>query len=173
MKTPKRPVALMTLAQALCLLALPVTLFVFITPAAMLLHYFQNAGVLAYDSSLSVDLSGAFLVARDLVVGLALICVEMEALTIFGRMKKTSAFSEKNEAALGRIAKALVLAGAVTLLFGDSVVPYLLTGLPSISPVVQRLLMPFTLLTLAAMVRTVQVLMRRALNMQEENDLTV
>ena len=54
-----------------------------------------------------------------------------------------------------------------------TVVPYLLTGLPTISPVVQRLLMPFTLLTLAAMVRTVQVLMRRALNMQEENDLTV
>ena len=67
----------------------------------------------------------------------------------------------------------MALAGLITLLFGDSVVAFLLTGLPTIAPIVERLLLPFMLLTLAAMVRTVQVLMRRAQRMQTENDLTV
>ena len=45
--------------------------------------------------------------------------------------------------------------------------------LPAISPVVEHLLLPFMLLVIALMVRSVQVLMRRALSMQEESDLTV
>ena len=61
----------------------------------------------------------------------------------------------------------------LTLLFGDSLVPFLLTGLPAISPVVERLLLPFMLLVIALMVRAVQILMRRTLDMQTEIDLTV
>ena len=59
------------------------------------------------------------------------------------------------------------------VLFGSAFFPQLLTDLPAISPIVERLLLPFILLTLALMIRTVQVLMRRALTMQEESDLTV
>jgi len=46
-------------------------------------------------------------------------------------------------------------------------------GLPTVHPLVERLLAPFILLGVGLMGRAVQVLMGRALSMQEENDLTV
>jgi len=173
MKTPKRPVALMTLAQVILVLAILITLFFTFTPAAVFVHYMQNADVLLYDSSLAVDSSAMLYCLRDAAMGLCLVCAEMEAIGLCGRMRKSSAFSEKNVSALGRITIALTLAGGMTLLFGDSFVPFLLQGLPVISPVVERLLLPFLLLGVALMLRTVQVLMRRAVDMQAESDLTV
>lgn len=173
MKTPKRPVALMTVAQAICLLAVPVTLFFALTPAIMLYNYVEMANMHLLDSPMSYMLSTGLYCLRDLILGACLFCVEMEAIGVCGRVKKASAFSEKNVDALGRIVKALAIAGVLTLLFGDSLVPFLLQGLPAISPVVERLLLPFMLLVIALMIRAVQVLMRRALTMQEETDLTV
>lgn len=173
MKTPKRPKALLTLAQLCCIVAALVVLFFFFTPAFVLFSYVDQADMLAQDNTLIVTLASAMLCLRDALAGCCLVCAALEAVGVCQRLKKASAFCKKNEKALGSIAKALSLAGAITLLFGDSVVPFLLTGLPAIAPIVERFLLPFMLLTLAAMVRTVQMLMRRALSMQNENELTV
>ena len=173
MKTTKRPVALMTAAQLLCALAIPLTLFFFLTPSAMLYTYYQKSYMLPDGAGLESPLLSGLYCLRDLSVGLCLFCAELEAIGIFGRSKKASAFSEKNMAALGRISMAIGFAGVLTLLFGDLLIPYLLSGLPAVSPVVERLLMPFLLLGIALMVRAVQLLVRRALTLQEETDLTV
>ena len=165
MKAPKRPVGLMTLAQGICLAAIPLTLL--FLPFASI----PNFGIIWH---LQLTDSTPWLsLLRDFVLGILFIQIEIEAFSICGRLKKASAFSTKNEKALGRIAAALGIAGGVSLLFGDAIIPWLLTGLPAISPIVERLLLPFILLALALMIRTVQVLMHRALTMQEESDLTV
>ena len=170
MHAAKRPTTLLTLAQGCCIIAARVVGFFFFTPAYVFFTYLDQARSLAAEAV--SELSG-LLCLRDALTGLCLVCAALEAIGVCGRVKKSSAFSEKNEKALGRIAAALGIAGGVSLLFGDAIIPWLLTGLPAISPIVERLLLPFMLLTLAAMVRTVQVLMRRAQRMQTENDLTV
>ena len=165
MKAPKRPVGLMTLAQIICVLAVPLTLhFLPLSsiPNFVIMRHLQLADFNVWLSPL-----------RDFTLCGLLVWVEIEAFRICGRVKKASAFSAKNEKALGRITTALCIAGCLALLFGDAIFPWLLTGLPAISPIVERLLLPFILLTLALMIRAVQVLMRRALDMQEESDLTV
>ena len=170
MHAAKRPTTLLTLAQGCCIIAALVVGFFFFTPAYVFFTYLDQARSLAAEAV--SELSG-WLCLRDALTGLCLVCAALEAIGVCGRVKKASAFSEKNEKALGSIALTMALAGLITLLFGDSVVAFLLTGLPTIAPIVERLLLPFMLLTLAAMVRTVQVLMRRAQRMQTENDLTV
>ena len=152
MKAPKRPVGLMTLAQGSCLAAVPLTLLTI---------------------TLRTEMYSEFTFRMDQALAFLLVWVEIEAFFICGRVKKVSAFSAKNEKALGRIATALCIAGCLALLFGDAIFPWLLADLPAISPIVERLLLPFILLTLALMIRAVQVLMRRALTIQEESDLTV
>lgn len=152
MKTPKRPVGLMLLAQGICLLAIPLTLFTV---------------------TLRTEMYSEFTFRIDQTLTAMLIWVEIEAFCICGRVRKASAFSRKNERALGRIAIALCIAGCLSLLFGNAIIPWLLTGLAILTPIVEWMLLPFILLTLALMVRAVQVLMRRALTLQEESDLTV
>lgn len=171
MKTPKRPKALLTVAQVICVLAIALTLIPTLLPTFMLISLVQKAQ--QYHSTQSVELYSIALCARDLLLGGCLFCAEMEAVGLLGRMKKSSAFSDKNTSALGRIVTTLTLAGVAALLFGNSIVPYLLLGLPAIAPVVEHLLLPFLLLGVALMIRAVQVLMRRALSMQDENALTV
>ncbi len=162
MKQPQRPVGWMTLAQFVCLASIAITLF------------FLLRVVLWQDALLFREGQGTLLpLLRDAALTLCLVWAETEALLLCTRMKKASAFSAANGKALGRIAIALVLSGGVTLLLGDPLVLTLLATLPAVHPVVGRGLLPFTLLTLAAMVRAVQLLMRRALTMQEESDLTV
>lgn len=164
MNIPKRPGALLIVAQLICLLAVPLTLQFIPLSAVPNLVIMQN---------LHLADGGVWLSAlRDFALGGLLIWVEIEAFCVCGRVRKASAFSTKNAKALGRIALALCLAGMLTLLLGDSVVPFLMTGL-SIPPILERLLLPFVLLTLAGMLRAVQLLMLRALDMQDENTLTV
>ena len=171
MNIPKRPRALLTAAQIICVLTVLLTLIPTLLPTFMLVSLIQKAQ--QYHSSQSVELYSIAMCARDLLLGGCLFCAEIEAIGLLGRMKKASAFSEKNEAALGRIFTTITLAGIVALLFGNSIVPYLLLGLPTVTPVVEHLLLPFLLLGVALMIRAVQLLMRRALTMQDENALTV
>ena len=173
MNTPKRPVALMTVAQVICAAAIPLTLIFSLLPLVTAVNYILLADFASYDNTLIVAVIQAFHALRDLAMGVCFVGIEAEAFRICGCAKKSSAFSAKNVISLGRIVKALGIAGLIALILGDSILPYLLTGLPGISPVMERLLLPFTLLTLALMVRAVQVLMRRAVTMQEETDLTV
>lgn len=172
MKGTKRPVLLMTLAQGICALAILLVLSISNPVAAFPNYVVMNHLGLLEDS---IVFKGLILLTglRDLAIGLSLAYAGVEAIRLCGRMKRASAFSPLNVAGLGRIAAALLVPGVISLLFGNAIVPFLLTGLPSVHPVVQALLLPFTLLTLSLMVRTVQVLMRRAVDMQEESDLTI
>lgn len=172
MKTAQRPVALMTFAQVICAMAMPLTLAISNPLVAFPNDVIMNQLGLAA-STFVPQVFGSMSFLRNLALGLCLVFVEVEAFRLCGRMKKASAFSPLNVAGLGRIALALLIAGVISLLFGDAIVPYLLTGLPAVHPTVQAFLLPFTLLTLALMARAVQVLMRRAVDMQEETDLTV
>ena len=171
MKTPKRPAALLTAAQCICILAIALTLIPTLLPTFMLVSLVQKAQ--QYHSTQALEMYSIALCARDLLLGGCLFCAELEAVGLLNRMKKVSAFSGKNEAALGRVAGCLAVAGFTALLFGNSLVPYLLLGLPAIAPVVEHLLLPFLLLGVALMIRAVQLLMRRALSIQDENALTV
>lgn len=171
MTTPKRPAGWMLLAQGICAAAIPVTAILALLPLANTLSYIGYADFEPHDNTLLVALGLSAL--RSLLLGGCLAFVEAAAFGICGRIRHSSAFSAKNEKALGRISLALCAAGCVTLLLGDDVMPWLLTGLPALHPIAERLLLPFILLTLALMLRAVQVLMRRALTMQEESDLTV
>lgn len=173
MKTPKRPVGLMTLAQIICALAGAAILFIFLIPLLASVLYAVTADYANHDNTLIVAIMNFVLVLPDTAVGILLAYVGVEAFRVCGRVKKASAFSAKNEKSLGRIALALCMVGCLSLLFDNSIFPWLLADLPAISPIVERLLLPFILLTLALMIRAVQVLMRRALTMQEESDLTV
>lgn len=169
MKDAKRPVALMTVAQVICAAAILPTLLLTLRcdfqPAFLPVDDYHTIGWLTW-------VFNAILLLRDITISLCFVWVEFEAFRFCGRLRKSSAFSEVNVRALGRVARMLCVAGAVSLL-GNSIVPYLLTDLPEIAPFIRYLLLPFTLLTLALMVRAVQVLMRRAVDMQEETDLTV
>ncbi len=171
MNTPKRPRALLTVAQAICVLIIALTLIPTLLPTFMLVNLMQKAQ--QYHSTQSIEFFTLALCARDLALGGCMLCAEIEAIGLLQRVKKGSAFSDRNEKVLGRIALALGLAGLLTLLFGDHIIPFLLTDLPAVSPIVTRLLLPFMLLTLTGMLRTVQLLVRRAMTMQDENALTV
>ncbi len=174
MNTPKRPVALMTLAQVICALAVLLTVLATLINIALLFpDYFVLNSLDVYKDDPMLAVLNFLPLLRDLFLGACLVVAEIGAIRLCGRMKTSSTFSEANVKGLGRIAKAIAIAGGITLLFGNSIVPFLLTGLPNIAPVVAYLLLPFLLLTVALMIRTVQLLMRRALDMQDENELTV
>ncbi len=168
MKTPKRPVGLMTLAQVVCIAVMACTL--------LLLGPMIGLGVILLRIEIAAEsfswYTAAEILCASTLAGL-LLWAETEACYICGRVKKSSAFSVENAKALGRIALALFLAGMACLPTGDIIIPQLLSGLPQVHPVVERALLPFMLVTVAAMLRAVQLLMRRALTLQEENDLTV
>lgn len=173
MKTPKRPVALMTAAQVICGLMIPLTLSSALSIAALVPNLALMGLYGLNETSVMLQMLFALTLLRDLALGACLVYAEVEAIRIFGRVKKASAFSELNVAGLGRIVKSLTIAGLITLVLGNSLIPYLLTGLPAINPVVEQLLLPFMLLTIALMIRAVQALMRRAVEMQEETTLTI
>ena len=173
MNVPKRPAALLIVAQAICLLAVPLTLLGILLSVYPTCLYICQADFFQYDNTLIVALFGVARTLRDAILGGLLVWVEIEAFCVCGRVRKASAFSAENAKSLGRIALSLTLAGLMTLLFGDGLIPFLLNGLPPVAPIVERLLLPFMLLTFAGMLRAVQLLMRRALDMQDENNLTV
>ena len=131
MKTPKRPVGLMTLAQGICLLAASVILFIFLIPMLGSIIYAATADYANHDNTLIVAIMNFVLVLPDTAVGVLLTWVGVEAFCLCGRVKKSSAFSAKNEKALGRIALALCIAGGLSLLFENNLFPWLLTGLPA------------------------------------------
>lgn len=169
MNTPRRPIALMTTAQVICLLAVPLTAYYCLYSA---ISAFQAYTLSSY-SFLIPHLLYLLPSCGDMLIMLCLIWVEIEAFLICGRVRLTSAFSSRNVKALGRIVRVLVIAGAFALVLGSNLIPILMEGLPEIEFWVMHLLLPFILLTLAAMVRTVQVLMRRAEALQEEAALTI
>ena len=118
MKTPKRPVALMTLAQVICALAVPITLTVALLPFGYAIVYAIFADYVHFDNTAIVAVMQVLQTIPDLLMCLCLVFAEVEAIRIFGRVKNSSAFSEINVTGLGRIVKALVIAGPDELAAG-------------------------------------------------------
>ena len=107
------------------------------------------------------------------VVGVCLLIVEMQVFHVCGVVKRFSAFSPVTERSLGRIVRALGVMAAVLVPLGLPVMEWLTTGLPALFVPLAALLPAFAAVTLMAMVRVVQLLLRRAIELQDEADLTV
>lgn len=106
-------------------------------------------------------------------VGGCVIWMLTEFVLLCGRVRQETAFTAVNIRALGRIALAFTVGGALLLPLGKPLMDWLLTGMRNVQSPVWWLLPPFTAWSAALLVRAVQVLMRRAVEMQTEQDLTV
>lgn len=174
MKQPKRPVFLMTLAQIMCALAMALT--VILLPSAAMsalpnLFVLGNLGLLEASPVLQL-LYGLQLIA-GIVIGVCILLVEVQVFRICTAVKRHSAFSEITERALGRIVKALLVTSVLLIPLGWPLMGWLTLGLPELFWLMAALLPAFAGFTLTAMVRVVQLLLRRAVSMQAEADLTV
>ena len=170
MKAPRRPVGLMTLAQGICAAVMVLTLMLLVyVPCEQLLYILVGFS----EASATTIVLHTLCTLGRLALWACLFTIEIEAFMLCDRVRRNSSFTAKNAKALGRIVRALVVAGVLLLYFGQFVMDYLLCGLPEVVPVIRVGLPSFAVLTLALMIRAVQVLMRRALTMQEESDLTV
>ena len=154
---PTRCTIVLTLAQAFLILVLILTIIPAAMPTVMLISLLQNADQVTQ----GIDTSSILLCLRDLALGACLVCAEMEGLSVLSRMKKSPAWTEKNDASLKRIIIALLIAGALSLLLGNVIFPYLLMLLSLSNPLLERLLMPVVLLGIALVIRLLQQKLRR------------
>lgn len=97
----------------------------------------------------------------------------MEFVLMCGRVRRSTAFTAVNVRALGRIALALFIAGGLLLPVGAPLMDWLLLGLRGAGMTLAQLLPTLLAWTAALMARAVQVLMRRAVEMQCEQELTI
>lgn len=174
MNQPKRPVFLMTLAQILCALAIGLTVLLFSGGAMSVLpNYFimDQLGLMEQSVLLRILLLLEF--AAALVIGVCVVIVLLQVFRICTTVKRHSAFSEMTVTALGRIVRALLVTSFLLIPLGWPVMDWLTYGLQEILWPVAALLPAFAAFTLTAMVRVVQLLLRRAVAMQEEAELTV
>ena len=88
-------------------------------------------------------------------------------------MKAETAFTVQNVRALGHISLAFVIGGCFLLLLGKPLMDWLLLGMRGFRSPVWWLLPSFAAWTAALLVRAIQVLLKRAVEMQTESDLTV
>lgn len=107
------------------------------------------------------------------LLGACLWYIQGQLIHICGWVRLATAFSEIVVRGLGRVLKGLLAAVVLLLPLGWTVMNFLMQGMAEMAWPVMALLPAFTALTLAAMVRAVQLLLRRAVDMQEEQDLTV
>jgi hypothetical protein len=106
-------------------------------------------------------------------VGVCLFWLLLEFVLLCGRVRKETAFTAANARALGRIALAFVIGGVLLLPPGQLLMDLLLMGMRGITSSLWWPLPAFVAWTAALLVRALQVLLRRAVEMQTESDLTV
>lgn len=171
----RRPRALMTVAQVMLCIGMLVTV---VLTGGMISDVMAPVTM---PQMLGISWRPQPLMMADsviLAVQLVLLCaclwyIQGQLIHICGWVRMTTAFSEVVVRGLGRVLKGLLTAAALLLPLGWTVMDFLMRGLPSLAWPVMVLLPAFTALTLAAMVRAVQLLLHRAVEMQEEQDLTV
>ncbi len=146
-----RPVVLMTILQGVCL----------------------AAAVLTGCALVMLWSAPWWAAAGGLLVAMCVLYALWQAYRMCGLLKTTSAFCMETVTCLGRIAAAAAVAGVLLIPLGLPLMNWLLLGLPPIAWAVRAGLPAFTAFSLAVMVRAVQVLMRRAVTLQTDNDLTV
>ena len=162
----KRPLVLLAFVQAmgvcamaLCLAAL-VVLGMDIMPALVQTPPDQLA-------------NGVLVVALIAGVGLCLLWLLAEFVCMCGRVRKETAFTAANVRALGRIALAFFIGGGLLLPLGKPLMDWLLLGMRGFRSPIWWLLPAFVAWAAALLVRAIAVLMKRAVAMQTESDLTV
>lgn len=166
----KRPVALFTFVQVMAVCAMVISgvaiIGMVIIPVCGSLVTSLTEGYAQLGEVLAVLLTTA-------VLGGCLLWLLLEFVLMCGRVKKETAFTAANVRALGRIALAFCLGGVVLLPLGKPLMDWLLLGMRGFRSPVWWVLPAFVAWTAALMVRAIQVLLRRAVEMQTESDLTV
>ena len=106
-------------------------------------------------------------------VGGCVLWLLTEFVAMCGRVKRKTAFTEKNVRALGRIVMAFAIAGVLLLPCGGLLIGFLRLGLPGADRLILPLLPTGAAWAAALLVRAIQVLMRRAEELQSVQDLTI
>lgn len=170
----ERPTTLLTIVQGMAGCAMLVCAAAAVICALDLMMMFPNAVLM---TQLGLAGGGLWLAWLQLlaIVGVAgcILWLLAEFVMICGRVKRETAFTRANARALGRIALAFVIGGVLLLPLGKPLMDWFLTGMRGVESPVWLLLPTFVAWAAALMVRAIQVLLRRAVEMQSEQDLTV
>ncbi len=165
-----RPVAMFTFVQVMGLCAMTI-----VTVA-------MAAGVTSIPNYVMMDWLGildlplwllGLSVLPAVGVGGCLLWLLAEFVCMCGRVRRETAFTSANVRALGRIVLSFLIVGALLLPLGKPLMDWLMLGLRGYRSPMLWLLPSFAAWTAALLVRAIQVLMRRAVDMQTEQDLTV
>ena len=163
-RTKTRPVGLIFFVQTMAVGAMLLCIGLIVAAALLLLNGIRLRGAPA---------GGAWWLLGLLGAGCCLLWLLTEFVLMCGRVRKETAFTTTNVRALGRMALAFLLGGMLLLPAAPTVMDALLLGLRNVHSPVWWGLPSFTAWTAALMVRAIQVLMRRAVELQTETDLTI
>nr|MBR4281197.1 DUF2975 domain-containing protein [Clostridia bacterium] len=176
-KKHERPVGLFTLVQVMGMCAIGIVLVTMAVCAVSLIgnlasvpNYLLMERLNLMDTPLWMQLLPILAGAG---AGACLLWLLVEFVLMCGRVRRETAFTAVNARALGRIALAFFLGGVLLIPCGGLIMDVLLLGMRSMSAPVWGGLPTFAAWAAALMVRAIQVLLRRAVDMQTEADLTV
>ena len=167
----ERPVTLITIVLAMGVCAMAIVGVAMVEAAVVSLpNYLQMARLKLLDVPLWLPLLQVILGAG---AGACLLWLLAEFVLMCARVRKETAFTAANVKSLGHIALAFFIGGVLLVVAGNPLMSWLLTGMRGVSSPVWGLLPSFAAWTAALLVRAIQVLMKRAVEMQTESDLTV
>lgn len=166
----ERPAVLITFVQAMAVCAMAITaaalIGLVIVPVcgSLIVSMTEGTGQVLEPLAVLVTTAG---------VGACLIWLLAEFVMMCARVKKETAFTPANVRALGRIVLAFVAGGVFLLPLGKPMMDWLLLGMRGMRSAIWWPLPSFAAWAAALLVRAIQVLMKRAVEMQSEQDLTV
>lgn len=173
----KRPVALFTFVQVMGMCAMAIVAATMVVCALGLFGNLTAIPNFLLMEQLNLLDTPLWMVVIPLLagagVGGCLLWILAEFVLMCGRVRRDTAFTAANVRALGRIVLAFVIGGVLLLPLGRAVMDWLLTGMRGVNARMWSLLPTFAAWAAALLVRAIQVLMRRAVEMQTEQDLTV
>lgn len=159
-----RPVGLFVFVQMMGVCAMALSAGLMVAAGMLLLNGYRLREAPA---------GGALWLLGLLGTGGCLLWLLTEFVLMCGRVRKETAFTAANVRALGRMALAFLLGGVLLLPAAPTLMDALLLGLRNMSSPLWWSLPSFTAWAAALMVRAIQVLMRRAVELQTETDLTI
>lgn len=168
----RRPTALITFVQGMGMCAMLLVFYEMAVRATLIPHYalMDRTGLLEAHAD-----NGGWLLRLlpEAGVGGCLLWLLAEFVLMCGRVKKGTAFTAKNVHGLGRMALAFAIGGALLIPLGKPLMDWLTLGMRDFHSPLLWPLPTFAAWAAALMVRAIQVLMRRAVELQTEQDLTV
>lgn len=166
----ERPAALITFVQAMAVCAMAIVaaamLTVVIIPVCGSLIQTIAEGCWQVFEPLAV-------LVTTVGVSACLLWLLAEFVMMCARVKRETAFTAANVRALGRIVLAFAIGGVFLAPLGKPMMDWLLLGMRGIRSAFWWPLPSFAAWSAALLVRAIEVLMKRAVEMQSEKDLTV